>query len=313
MKKLGFTIYVIVPICTALLFAGCLEVSEDLVVPPAESIKVHAPGFENPVAANFHGNIIRNNNWNWTGCQDCHGQAPLFSGGISGVTCGTAGCHADDRGVAKSVEACNTCHGDIGARANDFASFAPPRDLSRNRTTTARGVGAHQVHLLGADNSTSVACNECHVIPTGVFVGDHLTPTGAEKVVFGPRSSFETSGADMTANPPAYNPNAPGGPSCSNTYCHGHFTGGNNFSPVWTLVGSNESSCGTCHGSVETGNPLPAGHFSFSGIENCQTCHYLSTESPVAMRQSDGTYIIVEKSLHVDGAIHVFGTRRTDF
>jgi predicted CxxxxCH...CXXCH cytochrome family protein len=295
------------------LMSGCSEMKNDFVIPPAETIKVHSQGFENPTAGNFHGNILRNNDWNWSGCQECHGSAPEFTGGFSGVSCGTAGCHVDDRGVAKSIESCNTCHGDFHARANDFVSAAPPRDLSRNRTTSARGVGAHQIHLRGGSNSVAIECSECHRVPTGVFVADHLTPKGGAKVVFGNFSSYETEGADMNANPPTYNADVAGGPSCSNTYCHGHFTGGNNFTPVWTLVGSGEAACGTCHGDVETGNPLPDGHFSFPGIENCQSCHYVTMGNPIAERSSDGTYIIVNRPQHVDGAIHVFGTRRTAF
>jgi hypothetical protein len=204
-------------VAVILLLSGCADVKDDFIISPAESIKVHGPGFENPAASNFHGNILRNNNWNWTGCQECHGEAPNFTGGVSGVSCGTAGCHVDDRGVRKSIVACNTCHGDFHARANDVVSFAPPRDLSRNNATTARGVGAHQIHLRGGANSDAIECKECHTVPAGVFVGEHLTPKGAAKLVFGEMTFFDTEGADMTANPPTYNPDDTGGPSCSNT------------------------------------------------------------------------------------------------
>jgi predicted CxxxxCH...CXXCH cytochrome family protein len=315
MKTIGILYLILGPVIVAviLLMSGCADVKDDFIISPAESIKVHSPGFENSAASNFHGNIIRNNNWNWTGCQECHGEAPNFTGGVSGVSCGTAGCHVDDRDVRKSIVACNTCHGDFHARANDVASFAPPRDLSRNNATTARGVGAHQIHLRGGANSDAIECKECHTVPAGVFVGEHLTPKGAAKLVFGEMTFFDTEGADMTANPPTYNPDDTGGPSCSNTYCHGHFTGGNNFTPVWNNVGSGEAACGTCHGDPATGYPLPEGHFSFAGIENCQTCHYVTQGNPIAERRADGSYIIVDISRHVDTSIHVFGTKRTSF
>jgi hypothetical protein len=187
MKTIGILYLILGPVIVAviLLMSGCADVKDDFIISPAESIKVHSPGFENSAASNFHGNIIRNNNWNWTGCQECHGEAPNFTGGVSGVSCGTAGCHVDDRDVRKSIVACNTCHGDFHARANDVASFAPPRDLSRNNATTARGVGAHQIHLRGGANSDAIECKECHTVPAGVFVGEHLTPKGAAKLVFG--------------------------------------------------------------------------------------------------------------------------------
>lgn len=303
-------------VITGLLFVvGCSEVNDDFRMPAEAELKVHPGGFEDPEADNFHGYIIRDNDWDWTGCQECHGSAPEFTGGKSRVSCATAGCHVDFRGVAKTVEDCNTCHGDFRARADNFSSFAPPRDLSKNTETTAIGVGAHQVHLLGDISTDGIRCNECHVVPSEVFVENHLEPTGSDKVVFGELASFETELMPVT-EPPRYNPHATT-PTCDNTYCHGNFSSGNNFSPEWTTVDGTQGACGTCHGDPETGNPLPKteaeGGRHIPGVFNCQVCHWLESGQPIARRLPDGTYVLEQKDLHLDTAIHITGTKRTEW
>lgn len=300
-------------------FIGCSEIADDFRMPPAAEVEFHPKGFVDPSSVDFHGFYIRGTGWNFQQCEGCHGAFPTFTGGTTNISCAEAGCHVDFEGQAKLVTACNTCHGDFRAKANDFPSFAPPRDLAKNTSTEYVGVGAHQVHLRGNSMSDGVRCSECHTVYREVFEGDHLTPKGPEKVVFGTLASFETRLVDMTAHPPTYNPNTIS-PTCDNTYCHGNFTRGNNYSPRWTFVGMNEARCGTCHGDPETGNPLPIGHFGapphpviVPNIYDCQLCHWAEEGRPIARRLEDGTYVIEEKSLHVDGAIHPFGTRRTDF
>lgn len=299
-----------------LLIAGCSEVKDDFHMPPAAELEVHPKGFEDPEAADFHGIILRDKEWDWTGCQECHGEAPRFNGGKSGISCATAGCHVDREGRPKSVASCNTCHGDFQAAATDFVSFAPPRDLNKNTETTAVGVGAHQIHLHGDISSTGVRCNECHVVPGGVFVENHLTLSGPAKVMFGELASTDTRTVDMDANPPRYNPDAVS-PTCENTYCHGNFSGGNNFSPVWTIVDGSQGRCGSCHGDPETGNPLPIttedGGPHIPGVFNCHVCHWQESGEPIARRLEDGSFVIEQKDLHIDGAIYITGSKRTDW
>jgi len=299
-----------------LIITGCSEVRDDFTMPAEAEFKVHPQGFENPQSENFHGTALKGANWNWTSCQECHGEAPMFTGGKSRVSCASAGCHVDREGKTKSVATCNTCHGDFRAAATDFYSFAPPRDLNKNTQTTARGVGAHQVHLRGNVFTVGIECNECHKVPSAVFEENHLEPSGANKVRFGTLSSTQTRLVDMDANPPRYNPDAVG-PTCENTYCHGNFSGGNNFTPVWTIVDGSQARCGTCHGNPETGNPLPTttqeGGPHVPGIFDCQICHWVDVDKPIARRLEDGTFVIEIKELHMNGAIHITGSKWTDW
>jgi predicted CxxxxCH...CXXCH cytochrome family protein len=90
--------------------------------------------------------------------------------------------------------------------------------------------------------------------------------------------------------------------TCSATYCHGGFPGGNASSaPVWTKVGQGQAACGTCHGDPSaTPSALPANHALLaSGSTNatCNVCH----AQTVAL---DGT-IDVAGGKHVDGAVDV--------
>jgi predicted CxxxxCH...CXXCH cytochrome family protein len=319
MKTAGSLYILVMVLCTGvLLLTGCSEISDDYQMPPAAEIKVHPQDFSNPGADGFHGRVLRDMDWNWDNCEQCHGAAPAFTGGISNVSCSESGCHMDFEGQPKTVATCNTCHGDFRAKATDFFSFAPPRDLNKNTATTAVGVGAHQIHLRGDISSTGIACQECHDVPARVFTDNHLTPSGPNKVVFGELTSFDTELVDMQANPPTYNPHAQT-PSCSNTYCHGHFTGGNNYTPVWTVVDGSQAACGTCHGNPETGNPLPKtraeGGRHPAGMQflDCQMCHFKEAGFPIARRLEDGSWVIEQKDLHVNGKIYLFEEERTSF
>lgn len=321
MKTTGIIFPLLLCILTGVLFiTGCSDVADDFHMPPAADIKVHEPGFDDPESDAFHGNFLRENDWDWTGawpgCEQCHGVAPAFEGGITRISCATSGCHIDRQGRPKSVASCNTCHGDFHASATDIASFAPPRDMQKNTETTAVGVGAHQVHLRGDLISAGIECSECHIVPSGVFVDDHLTPKGPEeRINFGDLASLETKLIDMGMNPPVYNPDAVS-PTCQNTYCHGNFSGGNpDFTPVWTVVDGSQSQCGTCHGDAD--NPIPkmfpeGPHPPVPDI-GCQICHWLDPGQPIARRLEDGTFVIENKELHIDGAIYITGEKRTDW
>jgi predicted CxxxxCH...CXXCH cytochrome family protein len=121
-----------------------------------------------------------------------------------------------------------------------------------------------------------VACSECHAVPTST---SHATGTVA--IAWGP---LATSGG-LT---PSWN-----GSTCSSTYCHGSFKGGNAaYAPDWTRPSGAE--CGTCHGL-----PPPAPHPQNAA---CAGCH----PSPIlGATHVNGTIDLVGftcTSCHGDGA-----------
>ena len=255
----------------------------------------HGTGWRDSTTAAFHGNFIRASSWDMLQCKTCHG--PTYGGGRVNVSCLT--CHTKQNGP----ENCTTCHGGINE--------APPRDLSGNILTTARGVGAHQVHLLGSSLASPLLCSECHNVPTSVYQAGHIGSTGHAEIHFnGPLGTLTTAGGVFV---PAPSYDAATG-KCNNTFCHGNWRlqdptatwkdtyytdtamAGANYSPSWT-GGSPEAACGSCHGLP------PAGHAPYT-IKTCVVCH-----SEVV----DGNGNIIDKTKHMNGKVNVFGQPEYNF
>lgn len=244
-------------------------------------ISVHKAGIVSPSSEDFHGNFLKNTNWDLSECKTCHNND--YSGGLVSSSCNT--CHSGSNGP----ESCNTCHGNF----EDESKIAPPRDLSGNTLTSAKGVGAHTSHLYENILSNEISCYECHPSSenTDNYVAAHIDGLPAE-MAFG---AFSSSGLSE----PSYNSDL----SCANTYCHGNFEfgniKGNNFSPVWNIVDGTQAACGTCHGKLNgDGNliPTPEGHFGEYTEDACIGCH------PTAYNE-DGS---LNKSAHINGEPNQF-------
>ncbi len=236
-------------------------------------------------------------------CQDCHGSD--YTGGISSISCSGGQCHATAAGVAKSPEACNTCHGDFRAASNDVASWAPPSTIKGDTSTTSAGVGAHQLHLRGKGLTSSFAipCNGCHTVPSTVSAPGHLDTPGPARVVITLALASTPSGGQTPS--PSYDPATQ---KCSSTYCHGAWRlqrstssfdasfysdsvmVGAFASPKWT-GGAVEAACGTCH------DLPPKGHAPYP-ITQCYACH-----SGVV----DASGKIIDKTKHMNGLIDIYG------
>ena len=160
---------------------------------------------------------------------------------------------------------CSSCHGDP-ARAdttlNPRISAAPPTGSKGETATTTRAVGAHALHL---KDGNSLACTECHVVPTS-----NSHSNGTAEIAFGTVAG--TGGAT-----PSWN-----GATCSNVYCHGSFTGGNaGYAPTWTNPAA--TSCGTCHGV-----PPAAPHTQSSDCASCHTGYTSTSVNASTPRERQG-------------------------
>ncbi len=249
------------------------------------AIFVHTDQIMNPNSDQFHGNFIKEDNWNLSQCTPCHGDS--YNGGIVSPTCNE--CHTNDGGP----EACNTCHGDFA----DPTRTSPPRALNNAVETTDPGVGAHIVHLSGITIAQNVQCIECHIPPSYFGSNGHIDDSPRAEVTFG---SFSSRGIGE----PLYNTT---NYKCNNTYCHGSFAfsaanslysfaytaeriEGNNYNPVWNKVDGTEGACGTCHGLP------PTGHME-AELKSCATCH-------IGVVNNRGE--IIDKTKHINGVIDVF-------
>lgn len=173
---------------------------------------------------------------------------------------------------------CTSCHGDAnrtaiaGADAN--LKSAPPRGTKGETAATTRAVGAHLSHVNTADmRATPIACSECHVVPTAT---NHSN--GKVDMAFG--TLARTGNAA-----PAWN-----GTTCTASYCHGNFPGGNAAAaPNWT---TDTMTCTSCHGAPPaTGDHLRGNH-QFA----CSGCHGTGYSANA-----------VNKTLHINGVKNAGG------
>jgi predicted CxxxxCH...CXXCH cytochrome family protein len=266
MKKNIFTYSIVAGL---LIFFGCSKTKNES-APTQVSVSVHGEGFADSTSSNFHANYIRAHSYNLQLCKQCHGID--YSGGTAGQSC--LSCHNKSEGP----ENCTTCHGNVNA--------APPKDLSGNTSRTARGVGAHQIHLTGSSLSSPIACTQCHVVPTQMSSPGHIDGTNGAEVRFDTTSVFYRANATYSNG------------SCANTYCHGNFNNGNSLTMSWTDTSSTAAACGTCHGDV-TKTTLEEKAFPKSGhpstdSKHCSTCHRAVV---------DASMNIINPSRHINGKV----------
>jgi predicted CxxxxCH...CXXCH cytochrome family protein len=266
MKMKYYLIYILPLVFASVLVTGCADLQTDIAEP--QGTTYHGPGINNPNHPNFHGNLVREVQWDMrTNCEPCHGSD--LRGGNVRANCMT--CHTTERGP----KACNTCHGVF----SDPSRIAPPRDISRNIETSARGVGAHAQHLYESVIGARTPCSTCHNVPQDIYAPGHMVndELPAEVMLRGRAALFGAENASYDYETG----------SCSNTYCHGNFVFyrdsadvinqfaytadrmvGTSQTVTWTNVGQGEAQCGSCHGLP------PEGHISAGiTINTCYTCH----------------------------------------
>lgn len=278
--------YIPVIIFSLLIISACSDMRVD--VQPAPEIGVHKEGITNPRSANFHGVLIQNLNWKLSECQNCH--AADYSGGITGASC--LSCHTQPAGP----EACNTCHGDF-----------------KNPAIVAPNKGAHYKHLYTNTSGKQVQCNTCHLIPSEFKSEGHIDASSGAEIIF---SSFaliqtnESNTQDYDNSLPLFTPNPvynKTNQTCSNTYCHGYFKNGNIENAVSFTAGSNGAKCGSCHGDVATGNPLPktsAQGGTHPNVTACNSCH------SGVVNLVNGVWVISDPTKHINGLLNIFGQER---
>lgn len=227
-------------------------------------------------ASYCHGNFAKGNPSNvpvWTAprasdCGTCHGLPPTAGGHPATSDCSL--CHpgytASSVNSAVHVNgqpdisglACTSCHGD-GTRAG-VAGADPNVKVAPPITATGRSAGAHLAHVNKAGGiMTPAQCAECHAGSVPSSLTGH--PSGTITVAFGGRGGSAGS----------Y-----GAPTCSSTYCHGNFPGGNSAAPLWT--GAGPLACTACHPS----SPSTGEHQKHLGEGiACATCHTGYTSSTV--------------------------------
>jgi predicted CxxxxCH...CXXCH cytochrome family protein len=162
---------------------------------------------------------------------------------------------------------CTSCHGTPDRAGTTLQKASPPVGSEGETATTALAVGAHQSHVVDTELARAFTCDQCHVVPTAV-----THPNDTVDMQWGSIAQYGTW--DRTAA------------TCSASYCHGSFVGGNQLNaPAWTTVNGTQATCGSCHLT-----PPPPPH---STNPSCGNCH-------------DGyTQTTVNLTAHVNGAVDV--------
>ena len=209
-----------------------------------------------------------------TACATCHGTGYTWLTATTGsITLGALATHIDGTINLTAAQSCSSCHGTTGrvsvAGADVNQAASPPAVAS------ATGVaGVHLAHVnQGATApalSNALACVNCHTVPT---VNAHSD--GAIGV------TYASISVAQGAVPTAYNNTAH---TCSNTYCHGNFPGGNQSATAISWSTAGKLGCTACHG-----NP-PAISTHHPANTNCVACHTgYSNTTVTAATHVDGT------------------------
>ncbi len=175
---------------------------------------IHAPGLLNPASTDFHSVLLREKDWNFDFCSECHGAD--FGGGGSAASCLT--CH--EAGPTD----CATCH--------------------RGPIST----GAHQAHLNLGSLQHQINCENCHQVPQkwddrGHIVNDGVRDDAPAEVIFSGLAIWE--GAPPTRTEPArYDSSSK---TCSAVYCHAGTVEPDHTLPRWEQLGP--LACDGCHGN----------------------------------------------------------------
>jgi len=233
-------------------------------------------------------------------CTDCHAMPPTQAGHPSSSAAGCVNCHADVvdanlkiidplKHVNGQVEisgsaSCSSCHGGVD-------NAAPPNDTSGNSSTTARGVGAHQIHVEATNLHAGYACNVCHVMPQNMMDSGHMDSALPAEVVLG-----DAAKGNLRPQPLGLNASWDATQlTCSTVYCHS-LEGGTAADPVWN--NAKQSSCGDCHGLPPSVTESGVTHVA-SSLSQCVACHG-------SVVDNKGT--IVDVSKHADGKVDVSTT-----
>lgn len=266
----------------------------------------HRSGWKQVGNVSFHGNFLKNDNWDLISCGKCHG-ANYDGGSITDISCMTSGCHVDSAQNKKSPESCNTCHGSFSAPYDLVSSWAPPKSIDGFTDSTHRTVGAHSIHLFSGKIGKPLKCAECHNVPNKLYTNGHVdSGPPAEVIMLDTLARLVTASGTNIPNPTYDNVNS----KCSNTYCHGDWklrraTSSNPFgysdsvmvgakySPYW-VGGATEAQCGSCHGLP------PLGHIA-SNLNACANCH-------TGVINNQG--VITDKTKHINGKINVFNQEK---
>jgi DnaJ-class molecular chaperone len=251
-------------VCVALFLGACGELKSDLPAPGPQK-GVHDVGWNDPASSAFHGNLLKQTQYDTDACVACHAKA--LTGGTSGQSCftchdsyphkagwsdtistqfhgkvlrlgmgtltGCAKCHGANYAGGTSGKSCYTCHGSYPHKSGWIGAVPTSSHggyLAQKNWKLDECAGCHGTSFTGGTSGKS--CFGCHAsYPHTVF-----TPTG------GHPSYLLDKGYPLSQCQTCHGTTYDGGTvvsvSCMAAGCHVD-AGGQKKSP---------EACNTCHG-----------------------------------------------------------------
>jgi len=186
-------------------------------------------------------------------------------------------CHKHKQGFTPSLGSCDGCHGAPPGYGSNEASFAAayPGYASSHSTHYDPAAGLPTDYTASSIRSQQgyyvFDCGRCHSTNSGNHLANvdgivDMNMPGGGTFTRGGSAANHTRGSYIF-----YDYNS----TCSNTYCHGNFTGGSNATPTWGS--SSSAACGTCHGASQATPPAGGGNSHSKHVAtvalNCDMCH----------------------------------------
>ena len=198
-------------------------------------------------------------------CDPCHGEA--LDGGVSEVSC--EACHQGWKGD------CTFCHGGM-----DNDTGAPPFGVKGETDREFPGVGAHSIHVEGAESHVPFSCDACH--------GTLFTSYEDEGHFEGGEIAAEVTFSGLSGIGGRYDR---GTARCSQIYCHGD---GQTRSGSLDWLSDAPMGCDSCHGDRNN----PEGMSGWHGLHlrlnqfGCEACHGLVLDAQERFQN---------RALHING------------
>ena len=248
----------------ALFFGGCSKLRDNITQPPA--LTTHQGGNNDTNSVEFHGNMLKANNFDLSSCKQCHGAK--LNGGITKVDCSS--CHNYPHPANFSDTTKAEFHGQF-LRSNSFTLT----ECAKCHGSDFTGKGSAQLN-----------CKSCHsvyphdpgfsVASSPAFHGQYLQATS-----FNLTNCAKCHGSDFTGNGAAAlnckschseYPHIPGYATPNSSTFHGLFLKADNYNMV---------NCQKCHGNDFAGNG--------ASQANCKSCHTQSA-GPLACNTCHGSF-----------------------
>jgi predicted CxxxxCH...CXXCH cytochrome family protein len=269
-------------ISIVILFDGCSKLQENITQP--KTISIHSKGDLDTSSTNFHGNVLKANNFNLDGCKQCH--AANFQGGITDVSCYNCHNYPHQQGYLDTTSV--NFHGTV-LKANNFSTDACSR--------------CHAADFKGGN--TNISCIGCHNYPHPQGMTDSTSSSFHGKIIMANKfvmdecqkchgNDFSGNGSSLLNCRTCHT--QPEGPLACNT-CHGNFGDPTKIAPPRDINGNTSTDF------ITVGAHISHLYENDLAVVACENCHKVPNANNIKDHFNPGPLvkIVVLDSLAIHG------------